>query len=416
MSQADHWKMSLCHAARSDLGLRRSNNQDSFLVRLAPNPRQWLDRGHICVVADGMGAHLAGEVASRLATETIVKSYLARTDEPPGQALMRAVYDAHDVIRAKSREDAFREMGTTCDAIAFTPQGLFIAHVGDSRVYRLRGNTLDQLTFDHSLVWEICAITNSPFDQPPSHIPKNQITRSLGPTEKLVVDLEGPMPIEIGDTYLACSDGLSGQVTDTEIGQILSVLPPDVAAETLINLANLRGGPDNITMVIVQTTENEEVSQAVDNDMHTPLWYWGILAGAVAAGLTAAACLVVGDIPFGAMLSVAAVIAGITFFVMAQKTLFASDPFFPSSVSSEKGPYRTWDCAPSAEFADALRKILQELIQATQGQQFAICVRTAERYESDAVEGYNKGNFTSAIRNYAQAINSLMREIKKEVT
>ena len=416
MSQADYWKMSLVHAAKSDIGLRRSNNQDSFLVRLAPNARQWLDHGHICVVADGMGAHLAGEVASRLATETIVKSYLARINEPLDQALVQAVYDAHNAIRSKSSEDAFREMGTTCDAFALTPQGLLIAHVGDSRVYRLRGNTLDQLTFDHSLVWEICAVTNSSFDHPPSHIPKNQITRSLGPTEKLLVDLEGPLPIKIGDAFLACSDGLSGQVTDKEIGQILAVLPPDTAAEALVNLANLRGGPDNITMVIAQTTKSEAVSQAVDKEGRVPGWHWGILAGSVTAGFAATASFVFGQVPWGALFALAAVAAGIAFFVLAQKTLFASSPFLPSLVPIGNAPYRTWDCAPSSEFADALAKMLQELLHATKGQRFSVSVQTAQRYESEAVSGYKKGNFAGAIRNYALAINSLMREIKMENT
>jgi protein phosphatase len=413
MSQAGYWKMCLCHAAKSDIGLRRSNNQDSFLVRLAPNSRQWLDRGHVFVVADGMGAHLAGEVASRLATETITKSYLARIDEPPGQALVQAVYDAHDAIRTKSREDAFREMGTTCDALVLAPQGLFIAHVGDSRVYRLRGSTFEQLTFDHSLVWEICAITNSPFDQPPSHVPKNQITRSLGPTEKLLVDLEGPLPIEVGDTYLACSDGLSGQVTDKEMGQILALLPPDIATETLINLANLRGGPDNITMVVVRTMDNAETSQTVDNEMQVPGWYWGILAGSFAAGLAAAAGFACGSLQIGALLTLIAVAAGITFFVMAQKTLFSSSPFLQTPAVSGNAPYRSWDCTPSAELVNALATILQELFQAATGQRCAISLQTAQRYAHEAADGHKKGNTVLAIQNYAQAINSLMREIKK---
>ena len=424
MSQTENWKMSLRHVAKSDIGLRRSNNQDSFLVRLAPNARQWLDRGHLCIVADGMGAHLAGEVASRLATETVTKSYLGRVEEPLGQALVQAVYDAHSVIRAKSREDAFREMGTTCDALALTPQGLLIAHVGDSRVYRHRGTTLDQLTFDHSLVWEVCKITNSPFDHPPSHVPKNQITRSLGPTEKLLVDLEGPMPIEIGDTYLACSDGLTGHVTDPEIGQVLALFPPDIAAETLVNLANLRGGTDNITMIIAQTTKSEEVSQAVDHEMKVPGWQWGMLAGALVAGLMAAASLLVGymseeadvfrHIQPAALLALAAVIAGTIFFVTAQKTLFSSSPFEQSTVFSGNAPYRTWECPPSTEFVEALASIFQEVLRATQGQQYAAAIQTAKRYESNAVIGHKKGQPALAIRNYAQAINCLMRQIKRE--
>ena len=417
MNSTDHWKMSLCHAVTSDIGLRRANNQDAFLVRLASNPRQWLDRGHIFVVADGMGAHLAGEVASRLAAETIVKSYLARLDELPGQALVQAIYDAHDAIRAKSRTEAFREMGTTCDAVVLTPQGLFIGHVGDSRVYRLRGHTLDQLTFDHSLVWEVCVYRQVSFDQPPSDIAKNQITRSLGPTEKLQVDLEGPLPIEVGDTYLACSDGLSGQVTDQEIGQILAVFPPETAAETLVNLSNLRGGPDNITMVIARTQENEGTSFAVDNELLVPGWHWGILAGAVVSGIAAGAnFLLSGPIEASVALVLAVVIALITFFVLAQKTLFATSPFLQSSEPSGKAPYRTWDCVPSVEFADVLAKLLQELLQAAKGQEYSVSFRLAGRYESEAVEEYKKSNFASAIRNYALAINSLMREIKgKEV-
>ena len=383
-------------------------------MRIAPTSRQWLDRGHICVVADGMGAHLAGEVASKLATETITKSYLARTDESLGQALVQAVYDAHEAIRIKSREEAYREMGTTCDAFALTPQGFFIAHVGDSRVYRLRGYTLDQMTFDHSLVWEVCSATNISFDQPPNHIPKNQITRSLGPTDKLLVDLEGPLPIEVGDTYLACSDGLSGQVTDTEIGQILAVCPPDIAVETLINLANLRGGPDNITMVVVRTTEDADESQAVDDEMLVPGWHWGILAGAFLAGLAAAASFVFGQIPVGALLALFAVIAGVAFFIMTQQTLFASSPFLPTSSLSGNAPYRTWDCTSSAAFAEALAKIFQELLLATKGQKFTVPIQTIQRYESEAVSGYKNGDFTAAIRNYVLAINNLMREIKKE--
>jgi len=111
-----------------------------------------------------------------------------------------------------------------------------------------------------------------------------------------------------------------------------------------------------------------------------------------------------------------AVVAAIIFFVLAQKTLFSPSPFVQSSVFSGQAPYRTWDCTPSAEFANALAKMLLELFQATQGQQFAVSIQTAKRYETEAVVGYKKGNFALAIRNYASAINSLMREIKKEET
>ncbi len=144
------WKKTLRYAALTDVGLRRANNQDSHAVVAAGTDARWNDRGHLFVVADGMGAHAAGEVASKFATETITQSYLRRKNELPHQAIAGAVYDAHRFIREKSaQEEAFRDMGTTVDALLILPQGALIAHVGDSRVYRLRGQVLEQMTFDH---------------------------------------------------------------------------------------------------------------------------------------------------------------------------------------------------------------------------------------------------------------------------
>ena len=146
-------------------------------------------------------------------------------------------------------------MGTTASVLVLLPQGALLGHVGDSRVYRLRGQQLEQLTFDHSLQWELRALKivaeGSDFAKT---VPKNVITRSLGPNANVVVDLEGPFPLEVGDTFLICSDGLSGQIEDREIGSLLSYLPPEEAATVLVDLANLRGGPDNITLVIVKVT------------------------------------------------------------------------------------------------------------------------------------------------------------------
>jgi len=273
VNDAQRWKKVVRYAAKSDIGLRRANNQDSCAVVIAEDPRRWLEQGHLFIVADGMGAHAAGEVASRTATETISLSYAKnRTAEQPPAALHHAVYDAHRHIREQSAVDeAFRDMGTTVDAMLLLPQGAVIAHVGDSRVYRWRNGIIEQLTFDHSLVWEVCVAGNLPFDQAPSYIPKNQITRSLGPTEKLKVDLEGPFPIDVGDTFLVCTDGLSGQLTDREIGQILDVLEPEDATDSLINLANLRGGPDNITAIVVKTLP---LNQPIDDSRPFPKGAW----------------------------------------------------------------------------------------------------------------------------------------------
>src|SRR5690606_13942088 len=143
-------------------------------------------------------------------------------------------------------------MGTTCSSLAILPEGALVAHVGDSRVYRLRQQVLEQITFDHSLVWEMAASGQVRGEEVAGFVPKNVITRSLGPNAQVKVDLEGPLPIEPGDTFLLCSDGLTGPVQDEEIAVVLAALPVEEAVQTLINLANLRGGPDNITVVAVR--------------------------------------------------------------------------------------------------------------------------------------------------------------------
>ncbi|GHT40610.1 hypothetical protein FACS189443_1210 [Planctomycetales bacterium] len=407
------WKKSIRFAAHSDIGLRRGNNQDSFLVKTASTAKDWLDWGHLFVLADGMGAHVAGEVASRLAVETVVKSYTSHS-APPNRSLVQALFDAHQAIRSRGDQEAYRAMGTTCDALALTPQGFFIAHVGDSRVYRLRGNNFEQLTFDHSLVWEVCAATNSPFDHPPHHIPKNQITRSLGPTEKLVVDLEGPLPIQVGDIFLSCSDGLSGQVSDVEIGQILSVFPPDLAIETLINIANLRGGPDNITIIVAQTLEDEHDNEEVEQAMKVSLKYWGVFGLTLLSVFGIAASFIWGNAFLSTLFGVLAVVLATIFFSLTKKTLFSGSPFQPSCEPTGKAPYRQWHCVPTSDFTQSLVQILNELRQATRSRQFDINSDEAGLCEKRADVAFQKKDYAESIRQYAMAINFLMRELKNK--
>ena len=235
--------------------MRRTNNQDSYKSVPAPTQRQFNERGHLFVVADGMGAHAAGELASKIAVDTVSQNYLKKVSETPFDAIYHAVMEAHNAIKIQGRsEAAFKGMGTTCVALLIVPQGAVVAHVGDSRVYRLRHGVMEQLTFDHSLLWELKRLGKLANSKDESSVPKNVITRSLGPTENLTVDLEGPFPCEEGDTFLLCSDGLSGQIHDDEMAQIIGILPPEEATSALINLANLRGGPDNITVTVVKVT------------------------------------------------------------------------------------------------------------------------------------------------------------------
>ncbi|MGL4594474.1 MAG: PP2C family protein-serine/threonine phosphatase [Thermoguttaceae bacterium] len=409
-SDSSLWKMSVCHAALSNVGLRRANNQDSFAVYMATSVEQWLHRGHLFIVADGMGAHMAGEVASKLAVETISRSYLKQHTESPQKALEQAILEAHRVLREKSRhEDAYRDMGTTCDACVMLPQGLLIGHVGDSRVYRQRNGFVEQLTFDHSLVWEVCKATNLPLDNPPSHIPKNQITRSLGPTNELKVDIEGPFPIMVGDTFLVCSDGLSGQLSDQEIGQIMALFSPEEAAETLVNLANLRGGPDNITLVIVKATENHAHSQKVDEALQT--FTSNIIALGVAILMGAATIFSSFYNYFFALIAgICAVCLTIFFFITPRKSFFSPSPFNPSPPLGA-GPYTRKSSESSHDFAQELLKIFGEIKQAAQKD--VLSSPELSRLERDSLVAQKQSDWSSVIRNRCTAINLLMREIKQ---
>ena len=150
-------------------------------------------------VCDGMGAHAAGELASQMAVDGIPHTYLKLADQPAPDALRKSIVEANHQIHHRGQANIdFQGMGTTASVLALLPQGALVAHVGDSRVYRLRGQRLDQLTFDHSLVWEMSAAGQVPKDALPGFVPKNIITRSLGPHAEVQVDLEGPFPLGSG--------------------------------------------------------------------------------------------------------------------------------------------------------------------------------------------------------------------------
>jgi serine/threonine protein phosphatase PrpC len=248
-----NWEDVIVEAAATDTGMRRANNQDSHVIVRAPTAEIWKQRGHLFMVADGMGAHAVGELASKLACDNIPHNYKKSKNGTPAEALIKAYREVGAYIHGKaSANKDFQGMGTTCSTLILLPAGALIAHVGDSRVYRVRNDRIDQLSFDHSLVWELIRRNHLTPEQAGKTVPKNVITRSLGPDPTVEVDLEGPMPVELGDVYVLCSDGLSGPVTDPEIGTFAASFPPQVACRYLIHLANLRGGLDNITVIVLR--------------------------------------------------------------------------------------------------------------------------------------------------------------------
>ncbi|MEE2739720.1 MAG: PP2C family serine/threonine-protein phosphatase [Planctomycetota bacterium] len=258
------WQRDVQYFGATDIGTRRSTNQDSWTVHIAPDGQHWEQQGHLFVVADGMGGHAVGELASNLATEMIVLDYRKQSSQSVKDNIHQSIQNANAHIYERAcQNQEFQGMGTTATALLLLPEGALIAHVGDSRAYRIRDDLIEQLTFDHSLAWETKELAKQGIKSKESveHIPNNIILRSLGPTSMVKIDLEGPFPNKPGETFLLCSDGLSGQITNEELGVLTKSLSPEEACRTLIDLANIRGGPDNITLVIAQLPSSDILSE-----------------------------------------------------------------------------------------------------------------------------------------------------------
>jgi serine/threonine protein phosphatase PrpC len=246
-------------AGLSDVGLQREHNEDSFVV---------MEEYDLFVVADGMGGHRAGDVASRLATETISEFFRTTANEDvtwpfhfdtnlseEENRLLTGIRVANrQIFERSTRSREYHGMGTTVVGAMFSPkkQRMYIGHVGDSRCYRIRDGQIRLLTRDHSLINDYLLAMPDLTDEQKSELPKNVITRALGMQDHVVVDLQHDDP-RPDDTYVLCSDGLSGMVSDGDIQLIVtSAENVSAACMRLIERANERGGEDNITAVLIK--------------------------------------------------------------------------------------------------------------------------------------------------------------------
>jgi PPM family protein phosphatase len=242
------------HGALSDQGKVRSSNEDMFVVNV---------RQGFFLVADGMGGHAAGEIASQItasAMEQEIQQEIQGTpDMSPEDLLKMAVQKANaQVYETQRLRPDYRGMGSTLTALFFFASRYYIAQVGDSRVYRYNDGILDQLTRDHSVVWPLYENGILTKDDISRHPQKNLITRSIGTHPQVEPDLfEGDMLD--GDVFLLCSDGLTDVLSDQEIAAILTNRrsTPQELSELLVNAANLGGGPDNITVIVVRVIQSE---------------------------------------------------------------------------------------------------------------------------------------------------------------
>ena len=249
-------------AGLTDVGLQRDHNEDSFAI---------LEDHELYIVADGMGGHRAGDVASKLATEAIVDFFRAtaaedftwpfhfdsRMSEEENRLLTGIKIANRQIVERSSRQRECHGMGTTVVGALFSGKKgkMYLGHVGDSRAYRVRGGEIKQMTRDHSLVNDYLLAMPELTEEQKSELPKNVITRALGMQEHVSVDLQGD-DASVGDCYVLCSDGLSGMIEDSEILEIVAGSPNiEEACRKLIALANEHGGEDNITAVLVKIEE-----------------------------------------------------------------------------------------------------------------------------------------------------------------
>jgi len=255
----------------TDVGLQREHNEDSFLV---------LDEHDLFIVADGMGGHRAGDVASRVATETMADFFRSTANEDvtwpyhfdttlseEENRLLTGIRIANRQIFERSiRSREFQGMGTTMVSALFSARHgrLYIGHVGDSRCYRVRDGEVRLMTRDHSLINDYLLAMPELTEEQKGELPKNVITRALGMQDHVVVDLQTDEPAE-GDIYVLCSDGLSGMITDEGLLEILNnTVEPEEHCRQLVEQANENGGEDNVTAVVLHLVLDDR--QASDDD------------------------------------------------------------------------------------------------------------------------------------------------------
>lgn len=254
----------------TDVGLQRDHNEDSYAV---------LSEYDLFIVADGMGGHRAGDVASRLATESIADFFRSTSREDATwpfhfdtslseeeNRLVAGIRVANrQIFERSSRSRDCAGMGTTVVGALFSRKKnrIFVGHVGDSRAYRIRSGVIEQLTRDHSLFNEYIMAMPELTEEQRAELPKNVITRALGMHDNVAVDLVSDDP-RVGDVYLLCSDGLSKMASDEAIREELLAEPsPERASRALVQRANAGGGRDNITVVLVRVSDPKDLAQVV---------------------------------------------------------------------------------------------------------------------------------------------------------
>ncbi|HZU01767.1 MAG TPA: Stp1/IreP family PP2C-type Ser/Thr phosphatase [Ktedonobacteraceae bacterium] len=242
-------------AQLTDVGRKRPHNEDNMAYVIPKDPEVMARKGALFIVADGMGGHAAGEVASEIAVDTVSNVYYQDDSEDVPVALLRAIKRANALIYQRAAENMLRSgMGTTCVAAVLRGKIAYIANVGDSRAYLIRAGQAVQISQDHSWVAEQVRAGLLTEDQARSHAQRNVITRCLGTQPDVEIDVF-PVELQESDSLVLCTDGLSGLISDEELRTIVDQHQPQESVYLLVERANENGGPDNITAIVVRVQE-----------------------------------------------------------------------------------------------------------------------------------------------------------------
>lgn len=239
--------------AITDVGSVRDSNEDHLIFIRPFDATIRNTHGCLALVADGMGGHSHGEIASKMAADIITRHYFD-TNYSVLEALKRAFEKANKAIFQKAAKNpTLKGMGTTCTAIILLQNHLYLGHVGDSRAYLLKGNQALQLSKDHTLVQHLLDTGRITEEESVSHPQRNIVTRAMGTSAKVKAEVSLlPVPFEVGDKLLICSDGLYEYIKPPELQAIIQQYSLNEASKTLIALAKQRGGHDNISVLIVE--------------------------------------------------------------------------------------------------------------------------------------------------------------------
>lgn len=236
---------------KTDVGMARSMNQDSFLV--SDNNRNGLN---LYILADGMGGYKGGEIASKVAITAVSKYIIEKFDEIPKdkQSILNLVEDsiefANSAIYEESEQDEeLQDMGTTLEVVLIYKNRVYIGHIGDSRVYRVRKNRMKKITTDHSYVEKLIQDGEITREEAYNHPKKNLLIKALGTDEEACPDMIYTV-LNKNDVILICSDGLTNMVREEEILEVVKE-PNENCADILVEEANLAGGLDNITVIVI---------------------------------------------------------------------------------------------------------------------------------------------------------------------